>query len=195
MKLIAFTSVCALAFAAGTASAAYFSDFEADDGGLVGTGDWQWGMPVGFDGADYGGPEPDGGFSGDMAWGTIIGGQHSPSTVSTLTLAGQNLDLAETLSWYEWIDSGGNTFDTARVLVAGTEVYLSDGNSMQAWRQITIDLTPFTGTGDIVFEFATTSVVERVGWYIDDLSVVDVPAPGAAALFGMAGLVGLRRRR
>ena len=56
MKLLAFASVCALA--ASAASGAYFSDFETDDGGLIGTNDWEWGMPVGFDGAPYGGAEP-----------------------------------------------------------------------------------------------------------------------------------------
>jgi uncharacterized protein (TIGR03382 family) len=196
MKLLAFASVCALAFAAGTTSAAYFSDFEADDGGLIGTGDWEWGSPNGFDGAPFGGPEPIGGFSGDNAWGTVIGGAHNPGLVSTLTLAGQNLDLAETLSFYEYIESGSNDFDTAKVFVDGTEVYFSDGDSGLDWRNVTIDLTTygFSGTGDIVFEFSATTVVERVGWYIDDLSVVDIPAPGTAALLGLAGLA-IRRRR
>jgi MYXO-CTERM domain-containing protein len=195
MKLLAFASVCALA--ASAASGAYFSDFEANDGGLVGTGDWQWGMPVGANGTDlggFGGDEPTGGFSGDNVWGTVLGGLHSPSTVSTLTLAGQNLDLAASLSFQEWIDSGGNTFDMAKVFVAGTEVYLSDGLSNGDWREVVIDLTGFSGTGDIVFEFSTTSVVERVGWYIDDLTVRDVPAPGSMALLGLAGLVARRRR-
>ncbi len=32
-------------------------------------------------------------------------------------------------------------------------------------------------------------------WLLDDVSVVQVPAPSAAALLGMAGLVALRRRR
>ncbi len=194
MKLLAFGSICALTFAAGTASAAYFSDFESDDGGLLGTGDWEWGIPVGFDDAPYGGAEPVGGHSGDYAWGTVIGGAHSPSLDSYLTLADVNLDLAETLSWWQWIDSGGNSFDTAKVFVNGTEVYLSDGLSDQMWEEVVIDLTGFSGMGDIVFEFHATSVVERVGWYIDDLSVVDIPAPGTAALLGLGGLA-IRRRR
>ncbi|MFG0253435.1 MAG: PEP-CTERM sorting domain-containing protein [Phycisphaerales bacterium JB038] len=195
MKLLAFASVCALA--ATTASGAFFSDFEANDGGLAGTGDWEWGMPIGANGSDlggFGGDEPTGGFSGDNVWGTVLGGLHSPSLVSTLTLAGQNLSLAETLSFQEWIDSGSNSFDTAKVFVDGTEVYFSDGASGSAWRPVVIDLTSFSGTGDIVFEFSTTSVVERVGWYIDDLSVRDVPAPGTMALLGLAGLVARRRR-
>ncbi|MFG0253434.1 MAG: hypothetical protein ACF8NJ_11240 [Phycisphaerales bacterium JB038] len=194
MKLLAFASVCALA--AGAASGAYFSDFESDDGGLIGTGDWEWGMPVGFDGAPYGGAEPIGGYSGDYCWGTVIGGAHSPSLDSYLTLSGVNLDLAETLSFFEYIESGSNSFDTGKVFVNGVEVYFSDGNSGLAWREVVLDLTGygFSGVGDVVFEFHATSVVERVGWYVDDLCITDIPAPGTAALFGLAGLA-IRRRR
>lgn len=32
-------------------------------------------------------------------------------------------------------------------------------------------------------------------WHIDDISVVQVPAPGSAAVLGMGGLLALRRRR
>jgi len=32
-------------------------------------------------------------------------------------------------------------------------------------------------------------------FHIDDISVVQVPGPSGAALLGMAGLLGLRRRR
>ena len=155
-------------------------------------------MPIGANGTDlggFGGDEPFGGFSGDNVWGTVLGGLHSPSTVSTLTLAGQNMDLAIELSFQEWIDSGSNAFDTAKVFVGGTEVYFSDGLSNGAWRPIVIDVSGFSGVQDIVFEFSTTSVVERVGWYIDDLAVVDIPAPGSAALLGLAGLMATRRRR
>lgn len=186
-------AVLAVAACAGVASGQYFSDFEADNGGLIGTGDWEWGMPTGFLGGSSS-TEPFGGFSGDNAWGTILGGDHNPSTTSTLTLAGVDLGSAVELSFWEWSDSGSNSFDMASVLVDGTEVYLSDGNSNDAWRQISVDLSGFSGTGDITFQFVTTSVVERTGWYIDDLRVA-VPAPGAVALFGLGGLAAARRRR
>lgn len=188
--------VAAIVAAAGVASGQYFSDFEANDGGLIGSGDWQWGSPIGANGSDlggFGGNEPVGGFSGSNVWGTVLGGLHSPSTVSTLTLAGQDLSAAVSLSFYEWIDSGGNTFDQAKVFVNGTEVYFSDGGPSQ-WREVTVDLSSFSGTGDISFEFSTTGVVDRVGWYIDDLRVV-VPTPAAAAVLGMGGLLAARRRR
>ncbi len=189
--------VVAVAAATGVASAQYFSDFEANDGGLIASGDWQWGSPVGANGTalgGFGGNEPVGGFSGNNAWGTVLGGLHSPSTVSTLTLAGQDLSAAVSLSFYEWIDSGGNAFDQAKVFVGGTEVYFSNGGPTNGWRLVEIDLTGFSGTGDISFEFSATTVVERVGWYIDDLQVA-IPTPGAVAVLGMGGLFAARRRR
>jgi hypothetical protein len=184
-------AVFAITAAAGAAtSVPYFSDFEANDGGWVGTGDWEYGIPVGFDGAPYGGPEPVGGYSGDYCWGTVIGGAHSASTTSVLS---QEFDLRDFgdafLSFQEYIDSGGNTFDTAKVFVDGNELYLSDGGPSD-WRRVTIDLSGYTGVVNVEFEFATTSVVERVGWYIDDVGVT--PEPASLMLLALGALI--RRR-
>ena len=191
MKIVGVA--CAIGLSAGAAFAHFSTDFELGDGGLSGTGDWAYGMPSGFNTPAYGGPEPLGGFSGDFAWGTVLGGSHNPSTISTLTLSGLDLTTLTELSFYEWIQSGGNTFDTARVFVGGTQVYLSDGDSASAWREVSIDLTGFTGTQDIEWVFTATALVDRVGWYIDDVSVI--PAPAGAAILAFGGLVGMRRRR
>jgi MYXO-CTERM domain-containing protein len=198
MKTLALAAVLAAGVGVASAGTIYSSDFEANDGGWTGSGDWDWGSPFGFAGAPFGGPEPTGGFSGSNAWGTVIGGAHSPSTTSDLT---QIFDTSGftglSLSFYEWIDSGGNTFDMAKVFVNGTQVYLSDGGPTSGWRQVTLDLSAFDGAGalDINFQFTATSVVERVGWYIDDVTVSGVPAPGAMALLGLGGLAMGRRRR
>lgn len=189
------STLIVIGLVAGASAEIYMSDFEADDGGLVGTGDWEWGSPNGFADAPFGDPEPIGGNSGNNAWGTVIGGAHNPSTVSTLTL---NVDLSGTdaaeLSYYEWLDSGSNTFDTARTLVNGDELLLADGGPTANWRLVTLDLANYVGQSsvDIVWEFSTTSVVERVGWYIDD--VVVTPEPGTLALLGLGALALIRRR-
>jgi len=195
-------SIVTLAMVAGTASAqvdVFSSSFEGGDAaGFEGTGDWELGIPTGFDAADFGGPEPVGGNTGDYAWGTIIGGQHNPNTFSTLS---RTVDLTgitdASLTFFEWLDSGGNTFDMATVVVNGEELTLRDGGPTGAWREVTLDLSQFDGQSsvDISFNFETTGVVERVGWYIDDVSVTGVPAPGSLALLGLGGLAATRRRR
>ncbi len=193
MKRFALAALIVPAALAG-AQDLYFSDFEANDGGLAATNDWQWGMPTGFVGG-FSSTEPGSGFSGDNVWGTILGGNHNPSTISTLTLAGVDLTAATELNFWEWSDSGGNTFDMAAVLVDGVQMYLSDGDSADAWRNVSIDLTAVSGTGDIVFQFSTTSVVDRTGWYLDDVRVAGIPAPASAALLGLGGFAAARRRR
>ncbi|UYV13237.1 MAG: PEP-CTERM sorting domain-containing protein [Phycisphaera sp.] len=203
-------NVMILAAVAGAASLAtaqttvYSSDFEADGGGWTPSGvngDWERGIPVGADGAALGGfasSEPIGGFSGDFVWGTVIGGLHGVGSDEQLS---QNFDFTGlsdvSLSFQEWSDSGSSTFDMASVIVNGNQEYLSDGDSMDAWRGVTLDLSAYDGLGsvDIVFNFTSTTVVERTGWYIDDVSIRAIPAPGAMALLGLGGLVAVRRRR
>ena len=187
--------VTMIAFAVSSAAhGQYFSDFEADNGGWAATGDWEWGMPNGFAGAPFGGPEPVGGFSGNNAWGTIIGGAHNPSVTSNLTQS-FTLPAAGTLSFWEFSESGGSAFDMASVLVNGTQEYLSDGDSAGDWRQVSIDVP--AGNVDVDFQFVASGVVERVGWYIDDVSVSAIPEPSALSLVGFAGLglLGIRRRK
>lgn len=199
MKTVISTLV--IASAAGLATGqVYFNDFEADGGGFSATGDWERGIPVGADGSalgGFGGPEPTGGFSGDYVWGTVIGGLHSPSLTSSLSIS---IDATGwtglNLGFQEWLDSGGNSFDTAEVLVNGSVISLRDGGPTGGWRGVSLDLSAYDNSVfDLEFRFDTTTVVERVGWYIDDVSVTGVPSPSAMALLGLGGLVAARRRR
>lgn len=195
LKIAAIGTAVAVSAASGQV---YFSSFESGADGFVGTGDWELGMPTGFDGADFGGPEPVGGNTGDMAWGTVIGGQHNASTTSSLS---QTFDFTGwsgvSLTYFEWLDSGGNSFDTAETIVNGDVLLLADGGPTAGWREVTLDLSAYDGLSSVTvdFVFTTTAVVERVGWYIDDVSINGVPAPASAALLGLGGLVATRRRR
>jgi hypothetical protein len=198
MRLIATIAVAA---SAGLASGqVYFSDFESDGGGFVGTGDWERGTPIGVVGSDlggFGGAEPTGGFSGDFVWGTVIGGLHSASTVSSLSITIDATGFTGlALNFQEWLESGGNTFDTAQVFANGSLISLRDGGPTNGWRAVSFDLSNFDNSiFDLEFRFTTTTVVERVGWYIDDVGVTGVPAPSALALLGLGGVVAGRRRR
>ena len=200
-------TVVALAGAASVAAAqstVYFSDFEADGGGWTASGvngDWERGIPVGADGSALGGfasSEPVGGFSGDFVWGTGIGALHGVGSDEQLS---QNFDFSGltdiSLSFQEWSDSGSSTFDMASVIVNGDQLYLSDGDSMDAWRAVNLDLNAYAGLSsvDITFNFTSTTVVERTGWYIDDVEIRAVPAPASLALLGLGGLAAARRRR
>ena len=200
-------TVVALAGAASVAAAqstVYFSDFEADGGGFTASGvngDWERGIPVGADGSALGGfasSEPVGGFSGDFVWGTGIGALHGVGSDEQLS---QNFDFSGltdiSLSFQEWSDSGSSTFDMASVIVNGDQLYLSDGDSMDAWRAVNLDLNAYAGLSsvDITFNFTSTTVVERTGWYIDDVEIRAVPAPASLALLGLGGLAAARRRR
>ncbi len=200
-------TVVALAGAASVAAAqstVYFSDFEADGGGFTASGvngDWERGIPVGADGSALGGfasSAPVGGFSGDFVWGTGIGALHGVGSDEQLS---QNFDFSGltdiSLSFQEWSDSGSSTFDMASVIVNGDQLYLSDGDSMDAWRAVNLDLNAYAGLSsvDITFNFTSTTVVERTGWYIDDVEIRAVPAPASLALLGLGGLAAARRRR
>ena len=191
----------AIASVAGLASGqVYFSDFEDGGGGFSATGDWARGTPVGADGTalgGFGGPEPTGGFSGDFVWGTVIGGLHSASTTSSLSI---DIDATGftglSLSFQEWLDSGGNAFDTAEIFVNGDLISLRDGGPTNDWRAVSFDLSAYDNSAfSLEFVFSTTTVVERVGWYIDDVAVTGVPTPASAMLLAFGGLACSRRRR
>jgi len=70
----------------------------------------------------------------------------------------------------------------------------SDGSE---WVLESIDISDYDGLANVTIEFRmwATTVVNRPGWYLDDVAITGLPAPGALALLGLAGLAGCRRRR
>ena len=84
----------------------------------------------------------------------------------------------------------------AEVIVNGDVLTLRDGGPTDGWRNVNLDLSAYDNMMlDLEFRFTTTAVVERVGWYIDDVAIRGVPAPSALALLGLGGVVAGRRRR
>ncbi len=204
MKLLAFASVCALALpAAANADVIYSSDFEADDGGWTAdatwdtVGDWEWGE---YDFGLYTGGynPPPAAYSGTHLWGTVLHGDYTNSGGESFLR--QTFDFSGYLdvemkfaNWAEVFYS----FDTAILYANGAVVYertVSDPPA--AWEIISLDLSAYDGMSSVefVFELHASTVVERAGWYIDDLTITGIPAPGTAVLLGLAGLA-LRRRR
>jgi len=178
MKRTALATMVTMAFAgAATADEIFFSDFEADDGGWEadanwgdGSGDWEWGEPTNV------GPDA---FSGVNVWATVLDDFHSNADGNNWLR--QTFDFSGfvnvELSFQNWINSGSNSFDQAKVFVNDTEVFFSDGDSGGQWEEVVIDLSAFDGMSDveIVFDFFATSVVNREGWYIADVGITGDP--------------------
>lgn len=176
----------------------YSSDFEADNGGLAGTVDWEWGAFAFVAGAGCSGSNapPAAAYSGRSMWGTVlndcynnlsnntgydtcVNGNTADDSILTLTV-----DLTDytdgQLSWWEWPDIYLN-WDWGEVYVNGTPVFQHCGTGYPApsvWVQQVVDLTPYVG-GPVTIEFhmMSSSVVAYAGWYIDDLEVSGTPVP------------------
>ena len=198
------------AAAATAGSTIHFSDFEADDGGWVrDAGDWQW--DANYDSSNYVGAyvPPASAYSGTGMWGTLMYDDYNNANAfSTLS---QTFDLSgvtdTTLSFASWSNVFGS-FDYNQVVVNGDIVASTNaadapytqtnetGTSGAEWVVESIDLSAYDGLDTVTIEFRmwATTVVNRPGWYLDDISITAVPAPGALALLGLAGLAGRRRR-
>jgi len=86
-----------------------------------------------------------------------------------------------------WVEvDGGEMIDLFAVAGDALETSEATGN----WLSLNLDLSAYT-TATIRFELDSNSGSEAI--YVDNIVVV--PAPGAIALLGLAGLAGARRRR
>jgi len=123
------------------------------------------------------------------------------TTVDTVDLTGAiqpfvSLDLFVQDSGYEdmdrirvWVEvDGGQELDL--LSVEGDDIEALD--HIGAWETLTLDLTGFT-TATLNFELDANSGSEAI--YLDNIFYSNIPAPGALALFGLAGLAARRRRR
>jgi subtilisin family serine protease len=172
------TATCiAPGYQPGAASGDYY-DFEDDDGGFEGTIDWEWGTNYNWTGAGCDGttnyPPPDA-FSGVGMWATSLNGCYSNSGTFhilsfTADLTGQSSSI---LQWWDWYDVF-ETFDYGEVYANNTLVYDRATSYIPPteWEQHEVDLTPFVGgVVEIEFRMFATTVVNRAGWYIDDVLV------------------------
>lgn len=179
----------------GTSQVTVFStDFEHDDGGFVesGGGDWEYGViPVAITGTNCGGvfQSPGGAHSGTKGWGTVLDDCYQ--NLGAFSGTGFTVDLSNpgytgaTLEFAHWYNVFTN-FDYIRVTANGTVIFLNNSQeNSSVWITTSVDLGSFLGQSSvsIVFELYATTVVNRAGWYIDDVSVT-------ACTSGTAGIVG-----
>ncbi|MCK5407298.1 MAG: immune inhibitor A, partial [Candidatus Krumholzibacteria bacterium] len=164
-------------------------DFEADDGGFAGTGDWEWGAPTSGPGAAH---------SGDNVWATSVSGDYSSSSNSKLetpALIVPGSGAYAQLTYWQWyyIETnydGGNvkistdggsswTILTPDIGYNGTATSGNAGIPGEAcftgynndeWHKVTMDLTAYRGQSVMIrWHFGSDSSVQRTGWYIDDV--------------------------
>lgn len=205
MKALLLAAGAALGLSlAAQADIIYFSDFETDGGGWVATatwddrGDWEWTNT--YDGTQYqgGSAAPLNAYSGTGLWGTVLYDDYTNSGGETFL--SQTFDFTGytgvEMNWMTW-NNAFYSWDTTKVYVNGDMVWdYGYYNDAPTWEMASIDLSAYDGMGsvEIVFELHASTVVEKAGWYIDDVAITGVPAPGALAVLGLAGLVSRRRR-
>jgi hypothetical protein len=160
----------------------YFSDFESDNGGWTSTGfgEWEWGAPVPgvyalCDSTPR--PEPTGAFSGSNVWATNLDGCHANSGQESL-LVSQTFDFSGVqapieLNWQNWYEIF-TPFDMGEVYVNGTKLWeVTISTATPDWQPESVDLSAYAGQAsvDVTFRLFATTVVNRMGWYVDDIEI------------------------
>ena len=159
----------------------YFADFEADNGGWVGSGygDWQYTDTytlTGYTDTDtYVDTPPTSAHSGDGLWGTKVLSSYSNATAwsylrQTFDISGYDNPV---LSIWHYMN-GYNTWDYGLIKANGTTIWGSSAAAVfMPWQQLTVDLTAFTGSTsvEISFEWYATGTVNYAGWYVDDIYI------------------------
>jgi hypothetical protein len=148
-------------------------DFEADNGGLAGDGDWEWGTPTVVG--------PPSAHSGTKCWGTDLDDYRTNGSgtwvYSNLTFQlDVGMDNNATIGFWHWYEASGLNYDSLMVKVndgsGWTTLMFWYGGPTTDWENVVIDLSAYTGTVDVNFQYgSTSSITNKAGWYIDDLAL------------------------
>lgn len=164
----------------------FHNDFEGSDGGFTesGGGDWEYGViPETLDSSNCGSTfsSPGGAFSGTHGWGTVLNSCYD--NLGDTSGVGFTADLSApglTSAWLDfaqWFDVYVN-FDYLTITANGAEIWRNDtAEESGTWLTTAVDLTPWLGQDpvSIMFNLHASTVVNRAGWYIDDVSVLACP--------------------
>ena len=160
-----------------------FYDFEYWDGGFVPSADWDpvgdWEYTDSYDVNLYTGTKtpPPTAHSGDGMWGTVIYNDYT--NAGGTSFLKKTIDLSAvsgaSMSFYSWSDIFGS-FDWGNITINGVEVFYVDSYNPTDWTYEEIDISAWDGqVVELSFNFYATTVVAYAGWYIDDLTILDVP--------------------
>jgi subtilisin family serine protease len=159
--------------------------FEVNNGGWMGEGVWEWGIPTSGPGAAY---------DGEKVWATVLGGAYPDNADDALitTYYGIN-DANAVFSFYHWFDFE-NSFDGGNVSASVDggqtwELLTPDGgypddaivglgnepgftSSSNDWVQATFPVGVYAGQNiKLRFRFGSDGSVQRDGWYIDGVAM------------------------
>ena len=142
-------------------------DFEADNGGLIATNDWEWGTP-----ANNG---PSTAHSGSNCWGTVIDGLPTLSTISDLDFQIEITGANPEFDFFQWYYGSTSSY-YYRIFVDDGSGYVQLEQwqgSNQAWNMHTVDLSAYTGIIKMRLQLETgTYIGSYAGWYVDDFGFV-----------------------
>jgi hypothetical protein len=171
-----------LVFAAPMAAAAlnYSADFNGNNGGFIGTDDWQWGTPNFVDGPALAASIPN-------CWGTNLTGNYSSDSYSWLEKAFDMSPDSVTISYKIWYDCETD-YDYAYLAIDsendGLYSLLKTYNGTSGgWitDSVTLPTAHATAYARLSFILEADDLVEYAGCYIDDLQITSanlyVPTP------------------
>jgi hypothetical protein len=161
-------------------------DMDTDPDWTADRDGWEWGIPAGEGGTEYGYPDPSGGYTGDHVLGTYLGGDYPPGIHTTIT--SPVLDFTEIryseLHFERWLNVEGPEFDQAQIWVSnGDGQFLVWENPVEItdnmWQSIAYDIAPYAdGRDDVRISFAllTDKKWEYSGWNLDDIRIAGLAA-------------------
>ncbi len=156
---------------------AYENDMESGPAGwtvtnLHGAACWEYGIPT------FG---PPGAFSGERAWGTVLGGNYPNLAQASLIGTSVDVKLSPRLEFESWHQFTANDFGVVEVNPGTGWVNVSgllEGSSA-GWQHMNLDLSALANQA-IQARFRIESDVQdaAAGWYIDDVCLTHVQPPG-----------------
>jgi hypothetical protein len=138
-------------------------DLEANDGGFLASGDWEWGSPT---------AGPGGAHSGVNCWGTSLDNYPTPSTTSDLDIPIQITGANASFTFYQWYE-GSTISYYFRVLVddgSGFVQLEQWQGSRTSWTQYVVDLSAYTGMITLRLEMQIGTTYTYDGWFVDDFA-------------------------
>ncbi len=147
-------------------------DFEADNGELIATGDWQWGTPVN--------EGPPSAHSGVNCWGTIIDGNPNASTISDLDVLIDIPGADASFTFFQWHEGSTISYYFRVFVDDGSGFVLVEewmGSNMN-WLPYTVDLGAYTGEVTVRLEMEIGTYTLLSGWYVDDFAFTNCGLPG-----------------